>query len=214
MKRRISAVAALASAALAVIGCTSSRSPEPRPEPTSASVTLSTGGPDATDPPPGTVRVTFDTPGSDPRPIKETVAPIDTATSSLSMDISSVTYRGVVCGFTFRGVQRPVSPVRIAMTGTVGARRFDSGGVAVSWAGDKASAGGTSDDAGGWNFLADATPSRNGTGWVVQLGAVPKSTGDADNGATPTDVRCVLSSDEAFTSVHGPVGYWAGFATR
>ncbi len=162
-------------------------------------------------PPKAGVAVTFDAPGADPRPIRETTRPITGSPRSLIMDIAKVTYPGVVCGFSFRGPQRPVSPVTIRMTGSLAGVAFDSGVVKVAWTGDTVSAGSASDDVGGWNFLGDATANRNGTGWVVQLGAVPKG---GDGSQKPSAAKCTVASPVPFTAANGPVGYWAGFATR
>lgn len=157
------------------------------------------------------VQVAFDTPGADPRPLKETTVDITGTPSVLAMDITGISYRGLVCGFTFRGTQRPSSPVTIRMTGTAGGLAFDSGQVKVAWTGDQVTADAAADEKGGWNFLSDATPSRNGQGWVVQLGAIPKST---DSKELPSSAGCTLTSPTALGAANGPVGYWAGFATR
>ena len=161
-------------------------------------------------PPKGVVPVVFDAPGADPRPIRETMQTITGSPISLTMDIAQVSYPGVVCGFSFRGPQRPTSPVTIRMTGRMAGVAFDSGLVKVAWTGDTVSAGSASDDGGGWNFLGDATVNRNGAGWVVQLGAVPKG---GDGKQKPSAATCTVTSAVPFAAANGPVGYWAGFAT-
>ena len=67
----------------------------------------------------------------------------------------------------------------------------------------------------GWSFSADAYPNRTGPGWAVSIGAV---TGEGDD-VIPTAASCTLnaagsSGAAPFVPANGPVGYWAGFATR
>ncbi len=164
----------------------------------------------------GAVTVMFDSPGSDPRPLREVPVTIDEPTSELSMQITELTYRGVVCGFTFTG-ERPPSPVTIEIGGTIATGVFSSGPVDISWdaAGDAAgdSAGlvktGQPQSDNGWSFSADAYPNRNGPGWAVSIGAV---TGEGQN-VNPSAATCRLRSTTPFVAANGPVGYWAGFAT-
>jgi len=198
--RRIVIVATVVTVVLALAGCSSSKPSTPTVGPTSTSMSLNEP-----------IAVTFDAPGADPRPIRETTNAISGSPTSLTMNIDRVTYPGVVCGFSFRGSARPASPVTIRMTGRMAGVAFDSGLVKVAWTGDRVSAASASDDAGGWNFLGDATVNRNGAGWVVQLGAVPKGGGKSGK---PFAARCTVTSSVAFTAANGPVGYWAGFATR
>ena len=191
-------IAIVATVVATLAGCASAKPPTTTAVPTSTS-------------PNGAIPVIFDAPGADPRPIRETTRPITGSPTSLTMNIAQVTYPGVVCGFSFRGQQRPASPITIRMTGRMAGVAFDSGLVKVAWTGDTVSAGSASDDAGGWNFLGDATVNRNNAGWVVQLGAVPKG---GDGSQKPSAARCTVTSSVAFTAANGPVGYWAGFATR
>lgn len=156
------------------------------------------------------VDVPFDTPGKDPRPINEVTVDITKPVSLLRMNITKLTYRGVVCGFSFRG-EAPKSPVTIVMSGGNKSRRFDSGKVPVSWidvtSTDTMTAGSSSSN--GWNFSAEAHPNRTGPGWVVSLGGVTAAGPDA----IPTDVTCELHAETPIDPKSGPVGYWAGFAT-
>jgi hypothetical protein len=160
------------------------------------------------------LQIAFDSPGADPRPIRETDVVLRAHTKRLSMRIIDTTYRGVICGFTFKGTQ-PQSPVTISMTGTKpDGSRFDSGPLEVTWmAGpnptNRSVVAGTSSNA-DWSFNADATPNRNGAGWVVSLGGV---TPEGSN-VIPKEVVCALSSASEFAIDSGPVGHWAGFATR
>ncbi len=156
------------------------------------------------------VAVTFDAPGELPRPIQETDLVLDKPSNKLSMNISAITYRGVVCGFSFKGT-RPPSPVTIRMKGTkASGELFDSGTINVDWkpAAVVANAGTGANN--GWSFSANAAPNRSGPGWVVSLGGV---TPEADN-AVPTSVGCELETSTAFEPANGPIGHWAGFATK
>jgi hypothetical protein len=155
------------------------------------------------------VRIAFDQPGDSPRPLRETTVTIAQPTSSLSMEITAVSYPGVLCGFSFRG-SRPISPVTIRLQGRSDTVSIDSGELEVAWAasGERAESAGSSTDRGsGWNFLADAVPNRTGPGWVVQIAGVPQDK------KIPTAMRCSLTSSKPLTKANGPVGYWAGFAT-
>jgi hypothetical protein len=157
------------------------------------------------------VRVAFDNPGADPRPIKETDVPITARSKRLALEVTDLAYRGVVCGFTFKGATRPTSPVEIRMIGTKGnGEKFDSGPVDVSWLPDATTATTSTSEDNGWAFSADATPNRNGPGWVISLGGVTADSPDA----IPKAVRCELTSTTEFPVESGPVGYWAGFATQ
>lgn len=189
---------------------TADGSGEPAPQDSAAvvaetSVAVTTAGE------PGVVAVVFDTPGADPRPIREYEVPIAARTNRLAMAIDKITYRGVICGFTFRGTA-PASPVQVRMTGTKqDGTTFDSGLVDVSWSALDAGTveSGTASD-GGWNFSGAANPNRGGPGWVVSLGGVTGEEADA----VPQSARCELVSSSPLLPENGPVGYWAGFATN
>lgn len=155
------------------------------------------------------ISVVFDTPGADPRPLKETVVAIATATPVLRMRVTDLTYRGVVCGFTFSGT-RPVSPVTISVEGSTATGSFRSGPVGLRWNDDGTTSADSPLSDNGWSFSADSYPSRNGPGWAVSIGAV---TAQGEN-VNPTGVTCELRSGVEFVPENGPVGYWAGFATR
>lgn len=155
------------------------------------------------------VPVVFDTPGADPRPLREVPVTIDAPTNELRMKVTDLTYRGIVCGFTFAGT-RPTSPVTITVSGATKATTFTSGAVNVSWSDEGQATADSPQGDNGWNFSADATPNRNGAGWSVSIGAV---TGDGPD-TVPTDATCTLKSATPFEPANGPVGYWAGFATR
>jgi hypothetical protein len=157
----------------------------------------------------GVVRVRFDNPGADPRPIKEIPVEITSPTARLAMRITDLTYRGIACGFTFTGV-RPRSPVTITVEGKTAVSVFSSGPVSVAWTQDGVTTADSPQSNNGWSFSADAVTNRNGPGWVVTIGAV---TSDGPN-SIPTEAQCVLRSGSAFEPKNGPVGYWAGFATR
>ena len=151
----------------------------------------------------------FDTPGADPRPLKETAVAIDAPTPVLRMRVTDLTYRGVVCGFIFTGT-RPASPVTIRVAGTTAAGGFTSGPVGLRWADDGSTSADSPSSDNGWSFSADSYPSRNGPGWAVSIGAV---TAEGEN-VNPTGATCELRSGVEFVAENGPVGYWAGFATR
>lgn len=155
------------------------------------------------------ISVVFDTPGADPRPLKETAVAIDAPTPVLRMRVTDLTYRGVVCGFTFTGT-RPASPVTIRVAGTTAAGGFTSGPVGLRWADDGTTSADSPSSDNGWSFSADSYPSRNGRGWAVSIGAV---TAEGEN-VNPTGATCELRSGVEFVAENGPVGYWAGFATR
>jgi hypothetical protein len=155
------------------------------------------------------VAVVFDSPGADPRPLRETSVAITAPVKSLRMTISDLTYRGVVCGFTLGGT-RPASPLTISISGTIPTGTFESGPVQVTWTDDGAVSTANPASSNGWSFSADAYPSRNGPGWAVSIGAV---TGEGEN-VIPSAVTCALDSSAGFVPENGPVGYWAGFATR
>jgi hypothetical protein len=159
---------------------------------------------------PGAKAVVFDSPGAEPRPITEYRHPIEAPTSQLAMTIEGITYRGIVCGFTFLG-STPPSPVQIRMTvDKADGSTADSGPVDVRWtaATDDAVTVGSAENA-DWSFSGAANTNRGAPGWVVSLGGV---TPDAED-AVPVGARCTLDADTGFAPEHGPVGYWAGFAT-
>jgi hypothetical protein len=164
----------------------------------------------ATDP--DAVAVTFDAPKGDPRPIRETMQPIAAPTNRLSMEISGLTYRGVVCGFTFHG-EAPPSPLTIRLSGDSGAGPFDSGALKVSWTElDSDAVTSAAGQDGRWNFSSEAHVDRSGNGWVISLGGVTPADGD-EAAAIPRRASCVLeASTPVFTPANGPVGYWASFA--
>ena len=155
------------------------------------------------------VTIAFDFPGATPRPLTERTVRIARPTAKLAMRITAIRYRGVVCGFSLRGV-RPASPVSIRLFGVkqTGAA-FDSGPVAVSWTDDGTVEAGAATN-GGWSFSAEAHPNRSGPGWVVSIGGVAGPTRDA----IPKSAGCELTSPTTpFSTNAGPVGYWAGYAT-
>jgi hypothetical protein len=157
-----------------------------------------------------TVDVAFDAPGELPRPIHETDLVLEKPSNKLSMNISAITYRGVVCGFSFKGT-RPVSPVTIQMKGTKSNdEMFDSGPINVEWEPNAVVANAGTGANNGWSFSANAAPNRSGPGWVISLGGV---TPEAEN-AVPTSVGCELATGGAFDPANGPIGHWAGFATK
>jgi hypothetical protein len=161
--------------------------------------------------PKGAVAVVFDRPGNTPRPLRETVVAIKGTPKTLTMTVEKITYKGVACGFTFRGA-RPASPVTIRMTGTAPNGGFDSGDLQVEWQPDskqETSSASSGDSKQGWSFLSAANTDRSdATRWVVSMGSVPQ---DPKN--VPRTVICALSSAVGFAGANGPVGYWAGFAT-
>jgi hypothetical protein len=176
---------------------------------TKKGTTKGTGKPLAT----GPVTISFDSPGTTPRALKETTVEVPSVVKVLEMQIENVSYPGATCGFSFRGT-RPASPVTVRIWGATGegnqAVAFDSGELAITWepegTGAKDADSG-SDKASGWNFLADAVPNRNGPGWVVQAAGVPQKK------QKPTTLRCSLTSAAGIGPANGPIGYWAGFAT-
>ena len=156
-----------------------------------------------------TVDVAFDSPGSSPRPIREVTVAVNGPTTRLSMNVTEISYRGLVCGFSFRA-EPPTGPVTIRMTGTSPATTFDSGPLTVAWTGldsglVKADSGGDN----GWNFSSEAHVNRTGPGWVISLGGVTAEAPDV----VPTNASCVLELQTPLTPANGPIGYWAGFAT-
>ena len=161
--------------------------------------------------PKNAVKVVFDKPGSNPRPLRETVVAIKASQRTLVMSVEKITYKGVACGFTFRGT-RPESPVTIRMTGVAPNGGFDSGDLQVEWQPDskqETSSASSGDSKQGWSFLSAANTDRTQPNrWVVSMGSVPQ---DPKN--TPSSVVCALTSAVGFDSANGPVGYWAGFAT-
>jgi hypothetical protein len=157
----------------------------------------------------GVVAVAFDVPGADPRPLREVSVAIVEQVPALRMKVTDLSYRGVVCGFTFAGV-RPPSPLTISVEGTIATGVFSSGPADVSWTADGVVNAAAPASNNGWSFSADAYPSRNGPGWAVSIGAV---TGEGDN-VIPSSVTCELRSPSGLVAANGPVGYWAGFATR
>ena len=157
------------------------------------------------------VEVAFDRPGATPRPLKETTLALNGAANLLSMRVTKITYPGVACGFTFRGA-RPPSPATVTMTGRTANGAFASGPLNVTWTAtgnEQTDAGSGDDKTGKWVFVAAANTNRNGPGWVVSVTGISK-----DKSATPAAVTCQLFSAATLTRVNGPVGYWAGFATR
>ncbi len=154
------------------------------------------------------IDVRFDTPGAKPRALNETTVSVAKPVSTLSMNVTNITYRGLVCGFSFRG-QAPKGPVTIRMQGTSAATSFDSGPLAISWTGldsdlVKADSGANN----GWSFSSEAHVNRNGPGWVISLGGV---TAEAPN-VVPKTATCELVLTEPLSTANGPIGYWAGFA--
>ena len=193
--------------ALGGAACSSSSSPPPPGAATVGGSTVETES--AVEADAQEISVVFDTPGADPRPLKETVVAIATATPVLRMRVTDLTYRGVVCGFTFSGT-RPVSPVTISVEGSTATGSFRSGPVGLRWNDDGTTSADSPLSDNGWSFSADSYPSRNGPGWAVSIGAV---TAQGEN-VNPTGVTCELRSGVEFVPENGPVGYWAGFATR
>lgn len=155
------------------------------------------------------VDVPFDVPGAVPRALRETTVLIYEPAETLTMHITGISYRGIVCGFSLRGT-RPASPVAIRLFGSKqGGAGFDSGAVTVSWTDDGKAEGGAA-ESNGWSFSAEAHQNRNGTGWVVSIGGVTSAAKDA----VPKSAGCELTSPtHAFLPGAGPIGYWAGYAT-
>lgn len=191
---------------LAATGCGGSGSPKLADDPSRTPV--EPAGKDAPKAS-GVVEVEFENPGNAVDALRERTVRIDQPTDVLRMKITKITYRGVVCGFTFRGGQ-PESPVTIRVQGRTPKVTFDSGAVPVSWTGaDAASVQSGSATSNGWNFSAAANPNRNGPGWVVSLGGVTSPGPDT----VPTEATCeIRSAKPVFTDAVGPVGYWAAFA--
>jgi hypothetical protein len=156
----------------------------------------------------------FLTKTSSPVPQPETPVKLDGPTKQLTMDISNISYTGVVCGFTFVGTQ-PAPPLNITMTVEQADGTLVAGKVPISWGpgegGETADSSGFAND-GGWMFLGDAQANRRGPGWVVQVGAI--STDGDRSGPPPKNARCVLDSDAEIPAASGPVNMWAGFATE
>lgn len=197
---------------LVMAGCSNSQSSSAEDSPTvvTPAVPASPSTPAApASPRPDQVVVVFDSPGADPRPLREVPVALRTPTTTLAMTVTKLSYRGLVCGFTFTGT-RPASPVTITVSGSTNSATFASGPVPVRWSADGTVKAGQPPSDNGWNFSADAYPNRNGSGWVVSIGAV---TGEGDD-VIPTAAACRLSSSNAFVEANGPVGYWAGFASR
>lgn len=155
------------------------------------------------------IAVVFDSPGADPRPLQETAVSIGAPIDVLRMRVTDLTYRGVVCGFTFSGT-RPASPVTIRVEGTTATGGFTSGPVELRWYDDGTTSADSPASDNGWSFSADSYSSRNGPGWAVSIGGV---TAEGEN-VNPNGVTCELRSRVQFVPENGPVGYWAGFATR
>lgn len=192
--------------ALGAAGCGGSDEPKLAGDPTRTPVDAAgKDAPAASD----VVEVVFENPGNAVDALREKTVRIDEPTNVLRMKVTELTYRGVVCGFTFRGGQ-PASPVTIRVEGRTPKGTFDSGAVPVSWTGaDEASVDAGDASSNGWNFAAAATINRNGPGWVVQLGGVTQPGPDT----IPTEVNCEIRSPKpVFTPAVGPVGYWAAFA--
>ena len=161
----------------------------------------------------GAVAVTFDAPRGEPRPIHETSQPIAASTDKLAMEISGLTYRGVVCGFSFHG-DAPASPVTIRLHGETPSGPFDSGQLKVSWTSlDAVDVNSDAGADGRWNFSSEAHIDRSATGWVISVGGVTGGD-DQDDTIVPTRAACELQSAvPAFTPKTGPVGFWAGYAS-
>ena len=210
--RRLARVVGTVVVAVIVSACSSSSSaPTTRPEvvrDSTVETTVETAEATAADAS-EEISVVFDTPGDNPRPLKETAVAIGAPTSVLRMRVTDLTYRGVVCGFTFAGT-RPTSPVTIRIEGTTATAGFSSGPVELRWKADGTTSADSPSSDRRWSFSADSYPSRNGPGWAVSIGAV---TAEGEN-VNPTEVTCELRSSVEFVPQNGPVGYWAGFATR
>ncbi len=142
--------------------------------------------------------------------LKETLVPLSGPTKTVAMTVNNITYAGVVCGFSFTGVDRPKPPIAFRMQIEQANGAVIDATVDVDWTGDVEKAGST--NVAGWNFLSDAQVNRNGPGWVVQVGAIPEGGGkDVD---TPTRALCTATAGSEMPVSAGPVAYWAGFATR
>ncbi len=213
----------LVAAGLAVTACSSSGSSSPsgqstqktvidagKPSITSAASRVDSGGTSGFGNVDGAVAIEYDESKiDDPRPLKETPVTLKAPSKQLTVDISKITYSGIVCGFTFTGEQPP-SPISITMSVEQSDGTVASGKVPMEWTGTEDKTGGASDT--GWDFLGDAQANRLGPGWVVQVGAIPKGGGQ---GVTPPKrARCVLDSANEIPVASGPVNIWAGFATK
>lgn len=163
---------------------------------------------------PKSVTVAFDVTRNEARPLKETLVPIETPVEVLSMKVTGIGYRGMICGFSIQG-EAPPSPLTIRQVVTTPAGTFDSGPLEVSWTAlDNAAVTAGTTQVGSWNFSAEAHVNRSGPGWVVSIGGVTPSVGGDESEVTPTDGGCELRSVKpVFTPKVGPVGYWSGFAT-
>ncbi len=155
------------------------------------------------------VAVEYDLSEGNARPIAETPVELTEPTTKLTMDISNITYGGVVCGFTFKGT-KPASPLDITMTIDLGNGEVATAKVPVKWTdtGDQSGAGANN----GWNFGASAGDNQAGSGWVVQLGGIPAAGGKSVE--PPKRSRCVLDAPTPLGKESGPVHMWAGFATK
>ena len=152
--------------------------------------------------------VRFDAPGAKPRPIAETTVTVDRPVTRLTMNVTNMSYRGLVCGFSFRSAP-PQSPVTIRMRGVTPVGPFDSGPLAVAWTAlDSDFVRSDSSSNNGWNFSSEAHVNRGGPGWVVSLGGV---TAEAPN-VVPKTATCDLESATPLTVANSPISYWAGFA--
>jgi hypothetical protein len=146
---------------------------------------------------------------TNPPLLKETLVPMKSASKSVAMIVNNITYAGVVCGFSFTGADRPVSPIKFHFQIERDDNTVVDTTIDVAWDGDQDQP--ASGNADGWNFLADAQVNRNGPGWVVQVGAVPEGGGKGK--PIPKRALCTLSSGTEMPVTVGPVAYWAGFAT-
>ncbi len=211
------------STALTLAGCTSSSPTPSSPKSTSGGTTVSAGvtklaGTDAgttegasggaLPPIAGAVAVDYDLSPEGPRPAKEVPVPITTPTKQLVMDISKITYGGVVCGFNFTGEQ-PASPMSITMTVVTAEGVLKTAKIPFTWTGDTAEVTPSAVD--GWQFDADARRNRAGI-WVLQVASIPNGGGKSVK--SPKQARCVLDTPVALTTEAGPVNMWAGFATQ
>lgn len=163
---------------------------------------------------PGSIAIAFDVTRNDNRPLKETLVPIRAAIDVLSMKVTGIAYRGMICGFSIQG-EAPPSPVTIRQVVATPTGTFDSGPLEVSWTSlDDVTVTAATAQVDTWNFSAEAHVNRSGPGWVVSIGGVTPPAGGDDSEVTPTDGACELrSANPVFTPKVGPVGYWAGFAT-
>jgi hypothetical protein len=160
--------------------------------------------------PPGAVAIEYFVATGDAPLLKETLVPLSGPTKTVAMTVNNITYAGVVCGFSFTGVDRPKPPIAFRMQIEQADGAVIDATVDVDWTGDVEKAGST--NVAGWNFLSDAQVNRNGPGWVVQVGAIPE--GGGKDVATPTRALCTATAVSEMPVSAGPVAYWAGFATR